>query len=164
MNCDVCGKEILRGQRYQGDKYKSLHFCSEECFKRYCKLKSKPKPLVNFKPEQGSDRRKFTDFIQEWTNDTANWPFLMKQAKDIQEEYDLDWNEMYLVCKYAKVYEGVEWDYQYGLGQIFPKYIKPCQDFRESIRQAKEQNVPEEQTVIIKKHKIVNKVKSFEEY
>ena len=111
MTCDVCGKEIPRGQRYQGNKYKSLHFCCEDCFKRYTKLKTKPKPIINYKPEKGTDRRKFTDFIQEWTDDKANWPYLMKQAKDIQEEYDLDWHTMYLVCKYAKNYENSNTDY-----------------------------------------------------
>ena len=152
MTCDVCSKEIPHGQRYQGDKYKSLHFCSEDCFKKYCAIKSKPKPLVNFKPEKGTSRREFSDYIQEWTNDKANWPLIMKQAKDIQEEYNLDWHEMYLVCKYAHVYEGVEWDFNYGLGQIFPRYIQPCMEFREAINRAKSVEIPNEQIEkIIKK-------------
>ncbi len=158
MTCDVCYKEIPRGQRYQGNKYKSLHFCSEDCFKKYCSIKSKPKPLVNFKPEKGTDRRKFSDYIQEWTNDRANWPLIMKQAKDIQEEYELDWYEMYLVCKYARVYEGVEWDFNYGLGQIFPRYIKPCMEFREAINHAKSVEIPNEQIIKIHKKKYEGKV------
>ena len=159
MNCDVCNKEIPRGQRYQGSKYKSLHFCSEDCFKRYVKIKSAPKPLINFKPEVGSDRRKFTDYIQEWTNDRANWPYLMKQAKDIQEEYELNWYDMYLVCKYARVYEGVEWDFNWGLGQIFPRYIQPCMEFREAIQKAKSTEIPIDEITKIKKKKYDRKVK-----
>ena len=162
MTCDVCGKEIPRGQRYQGNKYKSLHFCCEDCFKRYTKLKTKPKPIINYKPEKGTDRRKFTDFIQEWTDDKANWPYLMKQAKDIQEEYDLDWHTMYLVCKYAKNYENVEWDFQYGLGQIFPKYIQPCLSFAKSIKQAKLAEIPEQKIVVIKRKKNNNKMVNFD--
>lgn len=158
MTCDVCSKEIPRGQRYQGNKYKSLHFCSEDCFKKYCSIKFKPKPLVNFKPEKGTDRRKFTDYLQEWTGDKINWPSVMKQAKDIQEEYELDWYEMYLVCKYARVYEGVEWDFNYGLGQIFPRYIKPCMEFRETINHAKSVEIPNEQIVKIHKKKYEGKV------
>ena len=42
MTCIVCGANIPRGKRYQGEKYNSLHFCSEACFKRYCNIKSKP--------------------------------------------------------------------------------------------------------------------------
>ena len=158
MTCDVCGNEIPKGTRYQGNKYKSLHFCSEDCWKRYCAIKRKPKPVVNFKPEKNSDRRKFTDYIQEWTNDTANWPYLMKQAKDIQEEYEINWYEMYLVCKYARVYEGVEWDFNYGLGQIFPRYIKPCMEFKEAIQRAKLAEIPTEEVVKIKKKRYGGRV------
>lgn len=162
MTCDVCGKEIQRGKRYQGNKYKSLHFCSEECFKRYSKLKSKPKPRVNYKPEKGTDRRKFTDFIQEWTDDKANWPYIMKQAKDIQEEYDLDWHSMYLICKYAKIYESVEWDFKYGLGQIFPKYIQPCLSFIKDIQNAKNIEIPKQEQNIIKKKKNIHSFVNFD--
>lgn len=151
MNCDVCSKEIPRGKRYQGNKYKSLHFCSEDCWKKYCAIKSKPKAVVNFKPEKGTSRRKFTDYIQDWTDDKVNWPSIMKQAKDIQEEYELDWNEMYLVCKYAKLYEGHVWDLKYGLGQIFPKYIKPAKDFVNAINKIKNTEIPEEETYVVKR-------------
>ena len=151
MNCDVCSKEIPRGKRYQGNKYKSLHFCSEDCWKKYCAIKSKPKAVVNFKPEKGTSRRKFTDYIQDWTDDNVNWPAIAKQAKDIQEEYELDWNEMYLVCKYAKLYEGHVWDLKYGLGQIFPKYIKPAKDFVNAINKIKNAEIPEEETYVVKR-------------
>lgn len=151
MTCDVCGKDIPRGQRYKGDKYANQHFCSEDCYKRFCTIKLSPRALINFKPEKGTDRREFTDYIQEWTNDMVNWQWVMKQAKDIQEEYELDWHEMYLICKYARVYEGVEWDFQYGLGQIFPRYIQPCRDFREAIKMAKTTELPEETIVVVKR-------------
>ena len=151
MNCDVCSKEIPRGKRYQGNKYKSLHFCSEDCWKKYCAIKSKPKAVVNFKPEKGTSRRKFTDYIQDWTDDNVNWPAIAKQAKDIQEEYELDWNEMYLVCKYAKLYEGHVWDLKFGLGQIFPKYIKPAKDFVNAINKIKNAEIPKEETYIVKR-------------
>lgn len=153
MKCAVCSKEIPRGKRYQGDKYKSVHLCSEECFKKYCEIKIKPKPLVNFKPEKGSNRRIFTDYIQEWTDNKVNWSWLMKQAKDIQEEYDIDWYSMYLVCKYARKYEEVEWDNQYGLGQIFPRYIEPCQEFMNKIKENKNIQIEDDKINVITKKK-----------
>lgn len=158
MKCCVCDKEILRGQKFQSPKYKSYYFCSENCYEKFIRLKSAPKPPINFKPLPNTNRRKFSDYIQEWTNDWANWPLVMKQAKDIQEEYELDWYEMYLVCKYARVYEGVEWDFNYGLGQIFPRYIKPCMEFRETINRAKSVEIPNEQIVKIHKKKYEGKV------
>ena len=83
MTCDVCSKEIPRGQRYQGDKYKSLHFCLEDCFKKYCKIKFAP---------------------------------------------------------------------------IFPRYIKPCMDFKETINRAKLAEIPNEQIIKIHKKKYEGKV------
>lgn len=156
MKCAICSKEIPRGKRYQGDKYKSVHLCSEECFKKYCEIKTKPKPLVNFKPEKGSNRRIFTDYIQEWTDNKVNWSWLMKQAKDIQEEYDIDWYSMYLVCKYARKYEEVEWDNQYGLGQIFPRYIEPCQEFMNKIKENKNIQIEDDKINVITKKKNYN--------
>lgn len=160
MTCDVCGIEIPKGQRYQGNKYKSLHFCSENCWKRYCAIKTKPKAVVNFKPEHGSDRRTFTDYIQDWTNDNVNWPFIMKQAKDIQEEYELDWHTMYMVLKYCRVYEGLEWNLEYGLYQFFPKYIKPTEDFRETIRNNRENSAdlpPEVTTQVVNRDNTIKR-------
>ena len=151
MTCDVCSKEILRGQRYQGNKYKSLHFCSEDCFKKYCSIKSKPKAVVNFKPEKGTSRRKFTDYIQDWTDDKINWPMAMKQAKDIQEEYELSWHDMLMVLKYAREYDNYVWDLNYGLYQVFPKYIEPTQDFVNAINKAKNTEIPEEETYVVKR-------------
>lgn len=158
MKCAVCGKEIPRGKKYHGEKYKSLSFCSEECYNNYIIIKTKPKPLVNFKPEPKTDRRAFTDYIQEWCDDQCNWPFIMKQAKDIQEEYELDWREMRLICKYARVYEMVEWNNQYGLGQIFPRYIQPYKDFINKINLNKSLLFEEDVKKEIKKKKYIGKI------
>lgn len=158
MTCDVCGKNIPRGKRYKSDRYQAKHFCSEECYNRFLKIKSQPKSRVNFKPDKTHPRRKFTDYLQEWTGDRVNWEAIMKQAKDITEEHGLSWEEMYLVLKYARVYEQVEWDFQYGLGQIFPRYIQPCMEFIESINKAKQAEVPEVNIVKIKRGKSVKKV------
>lgn len=142
--CEVCGAEIPRGQRYKAGKYKSHIFCGEECFERFCALKSAPKPPVNFKPEPNTNRRAFTDFIQEWTGDNVNWAWVMKQAKDIQEQYDLTWEQMYKIAYYARRYEKVAWDDRYGLGQIFPKYIEPEAQFEEELKKNKQTDLPQD--------------------
>lgn len=149
MACATCGAVIERGKRYKTDKYKSYQFCSEDCYNRFCEIKQAPKPVVNFKPEKNTDRRKFTDFIQEWTGNQVNWAWLMKQAKDVQEEYELDWLAMWRVCYYARYYEGVCWDWQYGLGQIFPRYIEPTRAFQQMIANNKQLEIPAEQEHII---------------
>lgn len=137
MKCDWCGTEYGKGEGFHGVKYKSGHFCSQDCYESYVKMKSTPKPPVNFKPEVGTERRKFTDYIQDWIGD-ANWAWLMKQAKDIQDEYELNWKDMYLTLKYCKEYEEVEWNKQYGLYQFFPRYIQPMRDFISEAKAFKE--------------------------
>lgn len=122
-------------------------------------MKSAPKPPVNFKPQYGSDRRKFTDYIQAWTDDKANWQWVMKQAKDIQEQYELDWKTMYQVLKYCKEYEMLNWNMEYGLYQFFPKYIKPMKDFTETIFKFKnEEYLEDEYYIVPKKNYDIGKV------
>lgn len=153
MICDVCNKEYNRGQGFHGSKYKSIHFCSQECYDKFVKIKIAPKPPINYKPAKGTDRRKFTDYIQEWTDDKVNWQWIMKQAKDIQEEYEIDWKIMYHVLKYCREYEDIDWNMEYGLYQFFPKYIKPMQDFSNAIIAFKTMQFTEDETQVIKKKK-----------
>lgn len=136
--CSYCGADIPKGQSYCGNKYTSLRFCSEEHFTQYVKIKTKPKPPVNFKPQHGTDRRAFTDLLQEWTDDRINWAAAMQQCKDLMDEFDLTWEDMRLTLKYAWKYEGVEWNPQYGLGQIYPRYIQPMREFKQQCQDARE--------------------------
>lgn len=139
MVCAICGVEIARGKRFQSPTYKTTHFCSEDCYNRFCALKKSPKEVVNYKPKTGTDRRKFTDFLQMWFPYEPNWALLMKQAKDIQEEYEIDWHEMYLVLKYCKDYEQIELIPEYGLYQFFPKYIQPMRLFKDKCSQSRKE-------------------------
>lgn len=162
MTCTVCGKEYGKGKGFHGAKYKSIHFCCQDCYDRFVKMKNAPKPPVNYKPVQGTDRRKFTDYVQEWTNDKVNWQWIMKQAKDIQEEYELNWKQMYHVLKYCKEYEDMDWNIEYGLYQFFPKYIKPTEDFANAILATKSmQFVEDEIQIIKKKQKYINRMEGF---
>lgn len=154
MKCKVCNKEIGHGQRYKTETLTSVYFCSKECYENYLarpKTKPKTKPKTDYKPKPGSQRRRFTDYLQDWTDDRINWPMAMKQAKDIQEEYELSWHDMLMVLKYAREYDNYTWDLNYGLYQVFPKYIKPTQDFVDSINKNKNTEVPEEETYVVKR-------------
>lgn len=147
ITCICCGKKFIKGTNYKGEKYKNLKFCSKDCYDKFIKMKSAPKSPVNYKPEKGSERRKFTDYIQSWVGN-INWAYIMKQAKDIQEEYKLDWTTMYKVLKYCREYEELEWNLEYGLYQFFPKYIKLMQDFSQAILQNKNNDFIEEDEII----------------
>lgn len=153
IRCDVCGTEYERGKGFHGAKYKQAHLCSQDCYERYLKLKSTPKPPANFKSVKGTERRVLTDYIQDWTNDMVNWAWVMKQAKDIQEEYELTTMEMYGVLKYCKEYEGLDWNMEYGLYQFFPRYIKPMREFTKKIKQMKNTELKEDEIKYIRKPK-----------
>ena len=71
--CKVCGKEIPYGKSYKGEHFKNEKFCSAECYTERLNASTKlnpptPKPKPNYKPPKKSDRRKVTDYIQDW------WP------------------------------------------------------------------------------------------
>lgn len=142
--CKICGAEIPRGKAYKGDRFKQEHFCSEACYQARCansqrapKGQAKPKPKPQpVKPP--SPRRKVTDLIQAIYGDDANWAFLGTQLKNIMHDYQLEYEEVYYILKYSIYYEQVVVDKDFGLYQIFPKYIEPTARFREKLAEAKE--------------------------
>lgn len=88
--------------------------------------------------QQKKDRRKVTDLIQSMWGENANWKLLTAQLKNIMKEYDLTHKDMYYILKYCKDYEQVVIDNDYGLYQLFPKYIDVTQMFRAKLAEAKE--------------------------
>lgn len=155
--CVVCGKEIPRGKRYKGEHYQTTSFCSEECYDEFIQAKqshpksqSKDKYLVVLK-----------DYINSLWNEQVNWPWMMRQIKSMKEKYGLDSQELYLVLKYAVVYEDYVVDTSYGLGQ-FIRFIQPAFDFAEVIKRNKElaKNYSgEEQVIVVKPHKQIRHIK-----
>ena len=119
MKCKVCNQDIEKGKRYKTEQYISYYFCSQDCYEKFLSQRNQPKSKINFKPDKGSQRRRFTDYLQDWTDDKINWPMAMKQAKDIQEEYELSWHDMLMVLKYAREYDNYVWHLNYGLYQVF---------------------------------------------
>ena len=94
---------------------------------------------INYKPPKKSDRRKVTDYIQDWWPYEPNWAFLMTQLKAIMDEYELSYIDVLLILKYCREYEQIELDPTYGLYQFFPKYIEPTRKFIEDIDNAKDE-------------------------
>lgn len=88
--------------------------------------------------QEKKDRRKVTDLIQSMWGEDANWKLLTAQLKNIMKEYDLTHKDVYYILKYCKDYEQVVIDSDYGLYQLFPKYIDATQMFRAKLTEAKE--------------------------
>lgn len=128
-NCIVCSSPIPRGERYKSPRYKNLSFCSETCYNQYLASKQQPKP--------SSSLNKLKAYINDLWQGQVNWPFMMRQIKNLKEEYDIDDKDIRLMLKYAIEYEGVKVNPEYGLLQ-FIQYLQPSKEFAEDILRNRE--------------------------
>lgn len=122
MVCKQCGCTIPRGTKFPQTKYKSVSFCSEECFNAYDQNRA-PAP-----------QRQLTDYIQAISDVEPNWAYIIRQSKAIEKNYGLDQKQQLLVIRFAVEFEGAEFMSEYGLGQFFPKYIQPYQEFVDELK------------------------------
>lgn len=127
--CYICQKEIPRGQRFKSPRYKNLSFCSETCYNQYLASKQQPKP--------SSSLDKLKAYINDLWQGQVNWPFMMRQIKNLKEECGVSDNDIRMMLKYAVEYEGVKVDLDYGLLQ-FIQYLQPSQEFAKDILRNKE--------------------------
>lgn len=141
--CIVCQSQISRGQRFKSPRYKNLPFCSEGCYNQYLASKQQPKPL--------SSLDKLKAYINDLWQGQVNWPFMMRQIKNLKEEYNVDDKDIRMMLKYAVEYEGVKVDLDYGLLQ-FIQYLQPSQEFAEEIRknQALAERMEDDEVEIVK--------------
>ena len=141
MICKQCGNTILRGQKYKSPTLSSYPWCSEDCYLLYVK-EHEPKPKVE--QQQTKSGKKPITILKDYINSiypdplSINWLWMQKQIKSISEKYNLSYIEMGKVLKYAVEYEGVVIDGNYGLGQVFPRYIEPTMEFIKSIQKSRE--------------------------
>lgn len=159
--CYICGTEIPRGQRYKGDRYKSIPVCSEACYNTLLKQKTnttKAEPYLGY--------NKLTDYIKtQWGgSENVNWMMTHKQIKHLVEKQSMSCNEIRMVLKYAIEIEEVCVDIEYGIGQFLPKFVEPCMKFVEQIERARElaEDMEDEEVIVRKVSKQMKKVKEEE--
>ena len=128
--CYICGTEIPRGQRFKSPRYKNLSFCSESCYNQYLASKKQPQTKSN-------SLDKLKAYINDLWQGQVNWPFMMRQIKNLKEEYNVNDMDIRLMLKYAVEYEGVKVNPEYGLLQ-FIQYLQPAKEFAEDILRNKE--------------------------
>ena len=83
---------------------------------------------------------------------------MMRQIKNLKEEYNVDDNDIRMMLKYAVEYEGVKVDLDYGLLQ-FIQYLQPSQEFAEEIRknQALAESMEDDEVEVVKVSKGKNR-------
>lgn len=153
--CIVCQSPIPRGKRFKSPRYKNLAFCSEGCYNQYLASKQQQKP--------SSSLDKLKAYINDLWQGEVNWPFMMRQIKNLKEEYDVDDKDIRLMLKYAIEYEGVKVNPEYGLLQ-FIQYLQPAKEFAEDILKNRKlaEDMEDEEVVVRKVNKQVKKVKEEE--
>ena len=141
--CIVCQSLIPRGQRFKSPRYKNLSFCSESCYNQYLASKQQPK--------SSSSLDKLKAYINDLWQGQVNWPFMMRQIKNLKEECGVSDNDIRMMLKYAVEYEGVKVDLDYGLLQ-FIQYLQPSQEFAEEIRknQALAEGMEDDEVEVVK--------------
>ena len=157
MVCDVCGKEIERGKRFTGERYKQNRFCSESCYKEFIEIKDKQKRVSKAR-EELPGLRKLTDYIQAIYYTEPNWLEIVRQIKQMTKQYDLTCDEIRATIKYAVQYEGVDIKEEYGLYQFIPKYVEPMRAFTRAIKDNMNVCITEDETIVVKAVKGSNKV------
>lgn len=148
--CYICQAKIPRGQRFKSPRYKNLPFCSESCYNQYLASKQQTKP--------SSSLDKLKAYINNLWQGEVNWPFMMRQIKNLKEEYGVSDNDIRMMLKYAVEYEGMRVDLDYGLLQ-FIQYLQPSQEFAEEIRknQALAESMEDDEVEVVKVSKGENR-------
>lgn len=160
MNCVQCSNTIPRGTRFKTEQYKTLCFCSEECFNKYVEQKKKPP-----KKEEMPYLRQLTDYIKAVYPYEPNWAAVVKQIKSITKEYGIGCKEILLTIKYAVEYEHYTVDGNYLLGQFIPRFLDEAMNFLQEIRKNRdlaEKYNPEDTYYVVRKNKKTFKNKNCE--
>ena len=139
--CIICENEIQRGKRFKSPTHKSTYFCSEECYNKYLAIKTKPSSSLD----------KLKSYINYLWDEQVNWPYMMRQIKNLKEDYNIDENEIYMMIKYAIKYEDYKVKQEYGLLQ-FVQFLQPARNFAEEIKRNREfaLNIEEDKIETIK--------------
>lgn len=107
VKCRCCKKDIIKSQAYKVGN--QSYYCNEECYnnKQSQQIKKNTSNKIKYKPQEGTDRREFTDYLQKifiengWDKNKINWKLLMSQSKNILDE-NKNWS--YYTLQYVLYY------------------------------------------------------------
>lgn len=115
VTCRFCKNKIEKEHAYNPSS--RVYYCSEECYNKY-EEEHKPKEKVK------SDFVKLTDYVQELYGNDCNFPWIMKQIKHYKDENGFKDSGILLSLKYYVEVEGNNFNRDFGLGQVLPKYYE----------------------------------------
>ena len=93
VKCKYCGKQIEKDNAYKiADRQ---YYCNKTCYddKQRSKIDNGKTNKIKYKPQEGTERREFTDYIQMiyinsgWNKYSINWSMVCSQASNILNEH-----------------------------------------------------------------------------
>ena len=93
VKCKYCGKQIAKDNAYKiADRQ---YYCNKTCYddKQRSKIDNGKTNKIKYKPQEGTERREFTDYIQMiyinsgWNKYSINWSMVCSQASNILNEH-----------------------------------------------------------------------------
>lgn len=154
--CQICEKEISRGKKYIGSKYKNIPLCSEKCYEKLLEKK-----INQPKKEPFPDYNTLMNFINEIWEGDMNWMLIAKQVKDLVMKQNMNCLKMKKIINYSIQIEGHIVDGSMLLGQFFPRYIEPYEQFIKQYKINKE--IAKEMEIEIQVRKPVKQIKMVKE-
>lgn len=158
MKCKYCNKDIPRGGRVKTDTLTSYWFCSQNCYKNY--IENKQEKVKNKPTPPKSDFTILKDFINEIYEEDVNWPLTIKQVKNLTNNYELTYRDLYDILKYAIEIERYIPNTEYTILQ-FEQFIEPWQQLQNEIKDKEskaESFNPEDDIIYIKPTKQKNRM------
>ena len=89
--CRCCGKEIDKETAYKVGK--ASYYCNEQCYSVTMAKRNKNK--VKYEPQESTDRRDYTDYIQKiyldngYDKSEIPWALIGAQTKNILSEHEI---------------------------------------------------------------------------
>lgn len=150
--CRCCGKKINKNKAFMTKQ--NYYYCSEEEYNN------------KYVGSEAYFEETFLDYIYfDMSNKQCDFPLLQRQAPLIHDKFGYKWTGMIMTLKFFHETLKLDWNNEWGLGQIFPKYYAEAKDFWLHQRKIKEitDKIEEDETVFIERKKKETNIPKWEE-
>lgn len=150
--CRCCGKKIQKDKAFMTKQ--GYYYCSENEYNN------------KYVGSEAYFEETFLDYIYfDMSNKQCDFPLLQRQAPLIHDKFGYKWTGMIMTLKFFHETLKLDWNNEWGLGQIFPKYYIQARDFWNQQRKIKEitDEIEEDETIFIERKKKETNIPKWEE-
>lgn len=142
VTCRCCGKKIKKNNAFMTKQ--GYYYCSENEYNN------------KYVGSEAYWEETFLDYIYfKMSNKQCDFTLLQRQAPLIHDKFGYKWTGMLMTLKFFHETLKLDWNNEWGLGQIFPKYYTEAKDFWSHQRKIKEitNDIKEDETIFIVRKK-----------